>query len=104
MSDIAQLNTVCPSCQREIQRNSAVFDDQLFHWGCLKNDEQFGNAIAQCRSCGSWLTQKGIVQVQYPEGTFQRVCGNCGHQFLCWLKKPDGFQERRREIAEVVNL
>jgi len=77
LSAVQELNTVCPECQREIQRNSALFDGQLFHWGCLKNDERFGTAVAQCLSCFSFLTNSKITR----DGQ-SKFCGLCGSQTL----------------------
>ena len=82
MSTVAELNTTCPECGRLIQRNSALFDGQLWHWGCLKNDERFGTAVAQCMGCFSFLTNGNVTRDED-----SKFCGLCGSQQIRFLKQ-----------------
>jgi hypothetical protein len=79
---IAELNKDCPECGQLIQRNSALFDGQLWHWGCLKNDERFGTAVAQCLGCFSYLTNSKITR-----DANTRFCGHCGSQQIRMFEK-----------------
>ena len=75
----------CTSCNHPILSNLFLFDGELYHGGCLKNFERFGEAVAICRGCFSYLTNKNVVRVTY-DGHEEKSCGVCGHPSLRFLK------------------
>jgi len=81
---------ICQTCGNPIEKNIALHDGGLFHWGCLKNDERFGETRALCLDCGSHLTRSMISKAYYPDRIgAESTCGNCGSNRLQWLGRSD---------------
>jgi len=79
---------ICPVCEKPIEKNLAIHDGILFHWGCLKNDERFGETRALCLDCGSHLSRSMISKVWYQdENKAETICGNSGSPRLHWLTR-----------------
>jgi len=95
MTAVQQLNDECPGCGLPIQRNTALFEGQRWHYGCLKNTEQFAKVVAICQDCMNYLMNSQIVRVSYDESRADstRQCSLCGSTHLGFLRgKSDEVQ------------
>jgi len=98
MSPIQELNVICPSCNQVIQANWAKFNGVLWHWAHLRDDERFGEAVAVCPSCTSYLTNGYVIKTTYPDtGREEKSCGVCGFTHIRTLHKPRPREEERAE-------
>lgn len=81
---------ICEGCNNVIQRNAALLDGVLYHYGCMKKRE--AQPSHMCNNCGSFLTSGKIVTV-FIDGEKVRSCGLCGSTEVSWLG-PYNQQER----------
>jgi hypothetical protein len=89
MSSIQELNVACPSCNQVIQANWAKFNGALWHWAHLRDDERFGEAVAVCPNCTSYLTNGYVIKTTYQDtGREEKSCGVCGFTHIRILRKP----------------
>lgn len=70
---------ICEGCGSEIQRNVAMLNGKLYHWGCLKKTKAC--PTHRCLDCWSFLTNSGMTKVGFGDETL-RGCGNCGSTHL----------------------
>lgn len=76
---------VCEGCGEPIQRNVAMLDGKLYHWGCLKRSKAKPTHL--CLDCWSYLTGKGLTKVDWGDGSSTKACGNCGSTNLKRLRR-----------------
>jgi hypothetical protein len=79
----------CTGCGDLIERNLALHDGDLFHWGCLKNTERFGHTVAICYGCFSFLTNSKIARISYDASGADsaKQCALCGSPHLRFLNR-----------------
>lgn len=75
---------VCTGCGRPIYRNLAFFDDQPWHFGCLKKSH--GRPTHQCLNCGTYLSGGDLTKA-YFDDKIERSCPNCGSTDLRRLRR-----------------
>jgi len=87
---------VCEGCNEPIIRNLAFFEGEPWHYGELRATEKFGDAVAICQKCFSYLTNSKIVSVSYDlsRADSTRQCALCGSTHLRFLR------DRRSEEAD----
>ena len=66
---------ICEGCGEPIHRNIAVFDGQLYHYGCLKRSKAKPTHL--CLDCFAYLSGKGISKVTVGSVTMKH-CKLCG--------------------------
>jgi hypothetical protein len=73
---------ICEGCGDPIERNLAVLDGKLYHYGCLKRTR--AKPVAVCLDCWSYLSGKNITKASF-DGRAVRGCGECGSSNLRFL-------------------
>jgi len=76
---------LCEGCSNPIERNAALLDGVLYHFGCMKRLNI--HPTHMCLSCGSFLTPRKIT-VSWIDGEKMQTCGLCGNQDLTPLGRP----------------
>lgn len=75
---------ICEGCGESILRNIAVFDGELYHYGCLKRTK--AKPTHQCIECFAYLSGKGISNVTV-DGYTMKHCKQCGSPNLKPLRR-----------------
>jgi len=75
----------CTGCGKPIYRNLAFLNGLPWHYGELKETEEFGQASYFCRSCSTYLT-RGKVGLLTITGFPTRTCGMCGSSDIVWIR------------------
>lgn len=65
---------ICPGCGRSIQRNIAVHEGELWHYGCLQEAKK---KRYRCMVCGAVLSRFEVSE-SLILGEKQLGCGVCG--------------------------
>jgi hypothetical protein len=65
---------VCQGCGRVVQRNIAVFNDEMWHYGCLNEAKRFKY---RCAGCGADLRTLDTISVTLI-GETVKSCRFCG--------------------------
>jgi len=69
---------ICYACDQPILRNIALYDGELYHYGCLKEEEAKSFRCPECFSTLSGLETRWTEV----DGIRTRACGNCGNPDL----------------------
>jgi len=75
---------ICEGCGEPIIRNLAVFDGELYHYGCLKRTKAKPTHL--CLNCFAYLSGKGISSVTVG-GVTMKCCKMCEGSHLKPLRR-----------------
>jgi len=73
---LAPEERICPSCGKPILRNIAVYEGDLWHYGCLQEAKR---VKWRCRSCYAQLSTLQTIRATVGDQVI-RACTRCGGQ------------------------
>lgn len=67
---------ICEGCGFPIIRNLAMYDQGLYHYGCLKRTH--GKPDYQCLDCLAYWSRGRLARIEYADDEPDFCCPECG--------------------------